>query len=60
MSSMTLVRQVSSDGGLGIVRTTAAGAAIEVNDAGLGPITAALCSRTLEQLTTLQPPAICS
>jgi len=33
--------RISSDGGLGIVRTTAAGAAIEVNDAGLGPITAA-------------------
>ena len=32
--------RISSDGGLGIVRTTAAGAAIEVNDDGLGPITA--------------------
>ena len=33
--------RISSDGGLGIVRTTAAGAAIEVSDDGLGPITAA-------------------
>ena len=33
--------RISSDGGLGIVRTTAAGAAIEVSDDGAGPITAA-------------------
>ena len=33
--------RISSDGGLGIVRNTAAGAAIEVSDDGAGPITAA-------------------
>ncbi|MBT4886034.1 MAG: hypothetical protein HON07_02335, partial [Planctomycetaceae bacterium] len=33
--------RISSDGGLGIVRNTAAGAAIEVGDDGAGPITAA-------------------
>ncbi len=33
--------RISSDGGLGIVRNTAAGAAIEVSDDGLGTITAA-------------------
>ena len=33
--------RISSDGGLGIVRTTAAGAAIEVGDDGAGLITAA-------------------